>query len=122
MRSDKETSGGGEGLVPVKMFRLQLSVKSTCLLRPQTYFLLLCLLTPFSSSVSSVGTYLLFIGVFFFVFFFTLHPWHFIYSSSYHEFTTQAASHCRGSIHFNHGPGTAFNKAYFVSGTSKNFT
>lgn len=117
MRSDKETSGGGEGLAPVKMFRLQLSVKSTCLLRPQTYFLLLCLLTAFSS----VGTYLLFI-VLFFVFFFTLHPWHFIYSSSYHEFTTQAASHCGGSIHFNHGPGTAFNKAYFVSGTFENFT
>lgn len=68
MKSDKETSGGGEGLAPVKMFRLQLSVKSTCLLRPQTYFLLLCLLTPFSSSVSSVGTYLLFI-VFWFLFF-----------------------------------------------------
>lgn len=66
MKSDKETSGGGEGLAPVKMFRLQLSVKSTCLLRPQTYFLRLCLLTLFSSSVSSVSTYLLFIVFLFF--------------------------------------------------------
>ena len=65
-----------EWTAPVKMFRLQWSVKSTCLLTLQTNFLILCL--PLSSSRLST----LSVRISYLLFFFSLNLWHFIFQLS----------------------------------------